>query len=215
MLVGIDFDNTIVSYDKIYCIVAREQGTLPSHLTLTKTQLRNRLRAEGREDVWTEMQGYVYGERMQEARPFPGVIEFFSYSEKSGIPVAIISHRTKYPYRGPRYDLHIAAKQWLQENMLTGTGQTLLREDQVFFEVSKEDKIKRIVQQGCTHFIDDLPEFLLDSNFPDKVTRILFDPESCYEDSPHFHRANSWEEIRAMVSHLREFRSPRSTRHSA
>jgi hypothetical protein len=29
---------------------------------------------------------------------------------------------------------------------------------------------------GCTHFIDDLPEFLLEDDFPEGTLRILFAP---------------------------------------
>jgi len=215
MLIGVDFDNTIVSYDELFCMVAKEQGHLPADRSANKTQLRDRLRAEGREDVWTAMQGYVYGERMRDAKPFPGVLEFFSFSRSSRIPVAIISHRTRYPYKGPRHDLHAAAMQWLQENMVTGDGQALFHKDRVFLEISKGDKMKRIVQQGCTHFIDDLPEFLLDVEFPLKVNRVLFDPDNCHASSPHFRHARSWEEIRAIVSGLRDCKLPGTIRRSA
>ena len=33
-------------------------------------------------------------------------------------------------------------------------------EENVFFEVTKEEKIDRIESLGCTHFIDDLQKFL-------------------------------------------------------
>lgn len=203
MLIGIDFDNTIVSYDGIFCTVAKERGHLPANLAMNKTQLRDRLRAEGREAVWTEMQGYVYGKRMRDAMPFPGVMDFFAFSKRAGIPVAIISHRTRHPYQGPKSDLHAAARRWLRKNLITDKGKPALEEGRVFFECSKEDKLRRIAQQGCTHFVDDLPEFLLDPAFPGQVDRILFDPEGCHAGSPHFHIARSWQDIRAMAARLR------------
>lgn len=202
MLIGIDFDNTIVSYDEIFSTVAKELGYIPSRISMGKTQLRDRLRGEGREQAWTEMQGYVYGERMRDASTFPGVIEFFSCARESGIPVVIISHRSRYPYMGPRYDLHATAKKWLHENIFTVPEQMLLTEDQVFFELSKEDKMNRIIQQKCTHFIDDLPEFLLEPRFPTTVHKILFDPDGCHERIPNLYRVSSWKEIRAMVSDI-------------
>jgi hypothetical protein len=36
----------------------------------------------------------------------------------------------------------------------------------VFLEPTKADKLTRIATLGCTHFIDDLPEFLSDPGFP-------------------------------------------------
>ena len=46
--------------------------------------------------------------------------------------------------------------------------------DAVYFENTRQDKIARIAQVGCTHFIDDLEEVLSDPAFPSGVERILF-----------------------------------------
>jgi hypothetical protein len=46
--------------------------------------------------------------------------------------------------------------------------------DQVFFEVTKQEKVNRIVTLGCSHYIDDLPEIL--EMLPDPVQPILFAP---------------------------------------
>ena len=68
MRIGIDFDNTIVSYDALFHKVAREQGVVPPNTPANKLAVRDYLRQIGKEDLWTEMQGYVYGERMDEVR---------------------------------------------------------------------------------------------------------------------------------------------------
>jgi hypothetical protein len=57
MLLGLDFDNTLVCYDGAFHQVARERDLVPADLPIVKEQVRDHLRAEGREDDWTELQG--------------------------------------------------------------------------------------------------------------------------------------------------------------
>ncbi|MBI2360879.1 MAG: hypothetical protein HYV04_18575 [Deltaproteobacteria bacterium] len=78
MRIGIDFDNTIVCYDQMFHRIALERGLIPASLPATKGHVRDMLRRMGREEEWTEMQGQVYGKRLHEAEPFPGVLEFFT-----------------------------------------------------------------------------------------------------------------------------------------
>ena len=71
MVLGIDFDNTIVRYDELFHGVAVERGLIPASLPVRKNDVRDFLRQQDRERDWTELQGYVYGPRMAGARPFP------------------------------------------------------------------------------------------------------------------------------------------------
>ncbi|HBJ82286.1 MAG TPA: hypothetical protein DDZ88_00090 [Verrucomicrobiales bacterium] len=176
MIIGVDFDNTIVCYDGIFHRVALERGLIPAELPQDKTTVRNHLRQTGREPDWTEMQGYVYGPRLIDAQPYPGVLEFFRAAVKQGIEVRIVSHKTKHPFLGEQHDLHAAAWGWLESNGFFDPSRIGMRRDQVFLELTKESKHQRIGSIGCTHFIDDLPEFLLDPGFPEGVQRIHFDP---------------------------------------
>ena len=113
MHIGIDFDNTIVCYDALFHRVCLEKGLITPNIPANKSDVRNYLRRIGKEDAWTEMQGYVYGARMSEASPYPGVIEFVTASLRAGTPVSIISHKTRHPFIGPQYDLHQSARDWL------------------------------------------------------------------------------------------------------
>ena len=54
MRIGIDFDNTIVSYDALFHKVAREAGLVPESVAATKVAVRDYLREIGREDDWTK-----------------------------------------------------------------------------------------------------------------------------------------------------------------
>jgi hypothetical protein len=199
MFVGVDFDNTIVSYDQVFHEVARERALIPADLPVSKELVRDYLRQGGKENDWTELQGYVYGARMGESFPSPGVTEFFTRCRNLGKSICIISHRTQHPYRGPAYDLHQAAQAWLDGYGFYDGTRIGLQREHVFFERTKEDKFARIARVDCMHFIDDLPEFLLDPGFPPGVERILFDPMDRHPPNPCFRRAISWAEIEQIL----------------
>jgi hypothetical protein len=144
------------------------------------------------------LQGMVYGPDMVKAVPYPGVQQFFQACRQSGIAVFIISHRTPTPYLGEPYDLHAAARQWLVDNAFMQPAAGGLTPDQVFFEVTREEKMARIAELNCSHFIDDLPEFLGDPAFPAINNRILFDPNGLREIGS-WQRAACWQEIMDML----------------
>jgi len=75
--------------------------------------------------------------------------------------------------------------------------QDLIAIDQVFFELTKEDKIGRVAGIGCDYFIDDLPEILLAPAFPRETAGILFDPESSHTGEYSSARFESWQDIAA------------------
>lgn len=196
MIIGLDFDNTIVSYDEVFYNVAIEWGIAPSDIPANKLEIRNFLRDVGKEDRWTEMQGYVYGTRMEHAQIFPGFIEFLRQVKNDGFSVVIVSHKTPHPYRGPKYDLHAAAREWIEKNICLD-GVPVLSAKDIFFEPTKEKKIERIAELGCDVFIDDLPEIIFAADFPKKVRAILFDPDSSQGSlaRPGVRVLSSWPEI--------------------
>ena len=195
MLLGVDFDNTIVCYDQLFYRVAVEKGLIPSEVPASKGKVRDHLRQCGQEDVWTALQGYVYGARMHDAHPFPGVLEFFTRCKEHGLTVCIISHKTRVPFQGPVYDLRQAAHEWLQSQGFYDPFKIGLSPQQVYFELTKQQKLERIAKVGCSHFIDDLPEFLSESGFPVDVERILFDPNDDHAAANHGYRTCSWADI--------------------
>jgi len=194
--IGVDFDNTIICYDEIFHKVAIENKLIPLELPPNKGYIRNYLREKGNEDEWTKMQGYVYGIRLKDAKPFPGVIDFFLYCKQKNIFVYIVSHKTLYPYMGPKYDLHKAAYEWLKIQGFYDSRKIGLSDENIFLEITKSEKIKRINELKCTHFIDDLPEFLGETNFPEFTNRILFDPNNQHPKKSVYQRMTSWEEIK-------------------
>jgi len=199
MRIGIDFDNTIVCYDAAFHRAARERGWIPADVTPTKDGVRNWLRAAGREDDWTELQGYIYGARMDLAAPFPGVCDFLRAAAEAGCAVDIVSHKTRHPYRGEKYDLHQAALGWLEAEGFFDDHTLRLNRSNVHLELTKDGKLARIGALSCDTFIDDLPELLGEPGFPADTSRVLFDPNDAAPDAPTYTRARSWGEISGLL----------------
>jgi FMN phosphatase YigB (HAD superfamily) len=201
MRVGIDFDNTIVCYDMVFHRAAAERGLIPAGLDPSKGRVRDYLRQAGREDDWTELQGHVYGERMDEVEGYPGALACLATWSRAGIPLYIISHKTRSPYLGRQLDLHRAALAWLEGQGFFDPRRIMLPRERVFFELTKQAKLERIAKVGCTHFVDDLPEFLAEPGFPADVVRILFDPHEANPGERRFRRVGSWAELQACLLH--------------
>ena len=195
--IGLDFDNTIVCYDKLFCQLAEAKRLIPSGSEWTKKQVRDYLRRQALEHSWVELQGNAYGASIDGATPFSGVREFLTRCTDEQVLPFVVSHKTRYPVAGPKVDLHSAADHWLESQGFYGD-ERIPREN-VFFELTKNDKLARISDLRCDYFVDDLPEFLLERSFPGEVRRILFDPG--YDHSAHtaFTRIHSWRELEDIV----------------
>lgn len=194
---GIDFDNTIICYDEVFRAEALQQGLIPPELSGGKGVIRDYLRGIGQEDLWTELQGQVYGKAIVHAPPFPGIRDFLRSMKAAGAVLFLVSHKTRHPYRGPAYDLHAAAWKWLEEQDFF---EDCLAPADVFFELTKADKLSRIGRLGLSYFIDDLPEFLVEPGFPAGVQRILFDPGNTCTGPQPFWVAASFPEIAARLA---------------
>jgi hypothetical protein len=198
--IGIDFDNTIADYDGVFRAAALERGLVPADIVTSKNAVRDYLNGSGRKDAFTELQGYVYGARMDLARPYAGVATALGALRAAGHHLFIVSHKTRYPMRGPQHDLHAAARGFLEAQRLTGPGGVDPRN--IHFELTKEEKVARAAQLGCDVFIDDLPEILHMPGFGPGLRAILFDPGRQWLDVP-FERHSSWCAIVAALAGAR------------
>ena len=172
-----------------------EQALVPANLPESKLAVRDYLCKIENEPAWTKLQGYVYGTKMGDAVAYPLVIEFIKFARDKGISLAIVSHKTKHPFIGPKYDLHEAARGWVANTLMDGVT-NLIEPENVFFELTKKEKIARIAHIGCDYFIDDLPEILLMPGFPKNLQRILFDPEGIHNTDQLYSKLVSWQEIK-------------------
>ena len=187
MKIGLDFDNTIVSYDELFFALARERGLIERDFPVSKTHIRDHLRQIGAEPAWTALQGLAYGDEIGRARAFPGVIEFVQACRDREVALVIVSHKTRQPYLGSTTNLHTAARGWLEQHCMGDV--------EAFFELTKEAKLARIDALGCTDFVDDLPELLSLPGFPSGARKILFDPLGMHEPAADVLRVASWSDI--------------------
>ena len=196
MRIGIDFDNTIACYDGVFHTAALERGLIPADLGRDKNSVRDHLNGSGRKDDFTELQGYVYGARMDLVSPYPGFAEFVVAARAAGHDLFIVSHKTRHPILGPQHDMHAAARGFLTDRGLMGTLPAQIAPDRVFFELTKDDKVARARQLACEIFVDDLPEILAMPGFPEGMRKILFDPENQFAGkAAQFDRRACWVEI--------------------
>jgi hypothetical protein len=197
MRIGIDFDNTIACYDGVFHAAALERGLIAADLGSSKNAVRDFLNGSGRNDDFTELQGYVYGARMELVSPYPGFSAFLKQARKAGHDLFIVSHKTRHPMLGPRHDMHAAARGFLEAQGLIGDD--AVPADQVLFELTKQEKTARAHALGVQLFIDDLPEILTMMIASNGLRGILFDPDGHHRDDTAFERYADWSSLSAAI----------------
>lgn len=195
MVLGLDLDNTIICYDGLFHALALELGAIPPDLPPDKNSVRGYLWERGRNDLWTEMQGEIYGPQLHRASPFEGVEECLLAAARHNAEVYIVSHKTRRAAANSSIDLRACAQQWLEENHFWGDNAEFGVKE-AFFCDPREEKIAKLAELGCEVFVDDLPEVFEEPGFPGSTEKILFDPKERNKDWDHGFRAASWDEIR-------------------
>lgn len=195
---GLDFDNTLTNYDSLFFNLAFEKNLIPKNLEKSKVAVRKFLIDKNLENQFTLLQGEVYGIRIKEALQAEGMFKALKSIKSKGIKIVIVSHKSQYPFVGPKYDLHASAMKWLEKNkFFIPTGLNLSKKD-VFFELTKESKVRRIKSLGCTHYIDDLPEILkmIDS----RICKIFYNPFRLSENDKTLKNLFSWNDLDQIIT---------------
>ena len=198
LVCGIDFDNTIVTYDELLTTIARERGLIDAAHTQTKRSIRDQIRQLPDGEIeWQKCQALLYGPRIAEARLIDGAAGFITLCRERGIPVHIVSHKTEFSkYDASGTNLRSAALSWMTAHRFFDPAGLGLSPHTVYFAGTREEKIDRIRDLACTHFIDDLEETFLEESFPPATARILYEPG---RQSPAPHGValmRTWQEIR-------------------
>ncbi|MDC1280898.1 phosphotransferase enzyme domain protein, partial [bacterium] len=94
MKIGIDFDNTMAKYDKVFINAAIEKNFISPGWSGNKELLKKELYSQ--HNQWETLQGLVYGPLMRKAVCFPGLKKFLSKANFSNHKIFIISHKTIY-----------------------------------------------------------------------------------------------------------------------
>lgn len=197
MRIGIDFDNTIADYDEVFSSAATAEGLLSDGFSGGKDDVKQAVIGTAGEEAWMRLQGRVYGAHMKHAKLFKGVTAFLDRCRDQQARVFIVSHKTRHGhFDEEKVDLHTAAMDWMEnQNLFSGEPPAVFRDD-VIFEPSREEKIARIRDLGCTHFIDDLPEVFSEPAFPGGVKRYLFLGRRAIVRPGPFGRYRRWTDIR-------------------
>jgi hypothetical protein len=196
VIVGVDFDNTIASYDALMRRIATQWGLVEAGSQKNKKLIRDAIRQlpDG-EAKWRRLQTHCYGAGINDAPAMDGVQRFFASCKARRIPLWIVSHKTRYANFGEPVDLRAAALGWLERKGFIGASDFGIGRERVFFGETRAEKIARIRELGITHFVDDLEETFLESSFPAAVARILFDPERPPSVTQRWHSFPTWSEI--------------------
>lgn len=199
MILGVDFDNTLVCYDGLFHAAAVAEGLMPGDGPRDKDGVRDWLIGRGREEGFTLLQGEVYGPGLQNAPAYPGARECLAKLIGGGWTIYIVSHKTERPVLGPAHDLRRAAMDWLEAGGFFAAG--MLDRGRVFFEDVMAAKAARIAALGCTHFVDDMRRFLERTDFPDGTRKLWFHPlADSNAGETSYPRFSSWREIEAFLT---------------
>ena len=194
MIVGLDLDNTIICYDDLIHAQALALDVISADLPADKASISQFLKESGRNDVWTYIQGRVYGPELLGAEPFPGAREFVDLCFDAGIPVHIVSHKTRYAAADPTIDLREWASRWLDKFGFSTAVSS------VTFSDTREAKVDRIASLECSHFLDDLDAVFREPKFPEETLAYLFDPKERFRDwTGSGERVNSWKQFQGIV----------------
>lgn len=198
LVVGLDLDNTIILYDRVFHRAALECGMIHGQVSPRKAAVKTHILAGPDGELqWRRLQSEVYAKRVQEAEPASGVREFLRALRQRGGSALVISHKTILPMYGDfALDLRRAAMDWLAANGFLAPGDTGLGPERIYFESSRQEKIRRIAELECACFVDDLEEVLLDRDFPAGTARIHYAPDASGPARPGVVRCDSWQSVR-------------------
>lgn len=183
MLIGIDFDNTIARYDDLFARLALEFGYLDAVPAGGKIAVRDSVRLQHGDMAWQRMQAEAYGARMAEATMMPGFREFVDSARHFGLPLVVVSHKSNFSNAVPGPNLRDAALGWMRANGFFDLDGLGFSADDIHFEGRQSEKVLRINELGCSHFIDDLPQVFADKSFSNKVLRILLSADGDRDDT--------------------------------
>lgn len=196
-LIGLDFDNTLILYDRVFARIGREMALLPAGFVGGKADVRAYVRSlDNGEAAWCRLQAQVYGPGIDAAEMAPGTMEFLARCRTAGADVVVVSHKTEKAAADPEgVNLRDVARRWMVRHGLVGPGPDSIEPGRVFFESTRKEKIRRIAALGCTHFIDDLEEVFREPDFPSDVDRHLLLHGAGQLPSGPFRTHASWSDV--------------------
>lgn len=193
MRIGFDLDNTIICYDDCFAELGKEILTDSNEKLFSKTTLKRYLHDLNRHEDFTKIQGKAYGEYIHLAQIYDGFLPFLYELKLNGHECFIISHKTKYPISGSKFNLHEASMNFLKKRDIVN--QKGIIETDVFFEQSIDKKIQKISDLKLDYFFDDLDKIFNHPLFPAYTKKYLFSPTELSATKLNTNVFKSWGEL--------------------
>ena len=94
-IIGVDFDNTLISYDDVIYKLALERGLIDPKTEKIKKDIRDKIRQLPDGEIeWQKIQANVYGPGISDAVLIKGVSGFFRLCREYKFRTFIVSHKT-------------------------------------------------------------------------------------------------------------------------
>ena len=192
--IGIDLDNTVISYDRAFQKAAITFGFVEENCTLLKKALRDKIRKKpDGERKWQELQGFVYGAGINEAVLFPGVYRFLWRCREKNIQVEIVSHKTEFGhFDKEKISLHDSATKFLTNHSLLDNNNPLIKK--VTYKSTRLEKLEYVKLQNYEWFIDDLEEIIFSKELKNQKG-IMFSSDNVSKTNSIKFVKSSWESI--------------------
>ena len=159
---GFDLDNTLIDYSgavKEYCKIKRMNTC--ANIILLREQLGKN---EESDYEWQLAQSWLYTEGLQFAQPAVGSFDLCSYLIQEGYQLYIVSHKTFYtPDFCGRVPLRDLATNWIKKSTIANYFEET---NQIYYESTRDLKVKRIRELSLDYFVDDLEEVFTEPKFP-------------------------------------------------
>jgi hypothetical protein len=177
--IGIDFDNTLISYDTLFRDLAAERGWLPKKFPASKDAVKERLIKDddGSDLRWQRLQAEAYGKNIVRAKPFAGCANWLRETLAAGHEVFLVSHKSEVSHIDPSVHLRDAARAWLKDHGFMANGKpdaSKLKQENVHFASTRDEKVAQIARLGLDVFIDDLGPVLDHPAFPVRTLGVHF-----------------------------------------
>ena len=195
MRIGIDFDNTIANYDKVFINAAKNKNFIQSDWSGNKELLKEEL--AGKTNQWQMVQGLVYGPLMDKAICFPGLKKFLVKAHFANYKIYIISHKTVFGhFDKTKTNLRYQALSWLKKNDFFNSDLISLNEANIFFCDDREKKINKINELELDFMIDDLNE-IFENKILNKTKKILFSSNPKKTNADYI--CKNWDQISNLI----------------
>lgn len=206
MNIGIDLDNTIISYERSFVWCANILYPEVHFDSYSKKAIKEQVTREKGAQAWQRFQGRLYSDGLELALPFHGVMTALLQLYRDGHRVFIVSHKTRFGhYDARKKDLRLLAFEWLDAHGFLNSSCTGIQANNIFFCDTRSEKVACIASLGCDVFIDDLQEVFDHPLFPLGCRKVLFQPASgVLLDRVSIDLLREWSDLSSVLSEVRK-----------